>query len=276
MRHPRAMRVYLHFAALLALLLMSAVSQAQEFRVGRVRQEIRTLDDTTPIELGWLRVEDEITIEIVRLSGDLIPYVSLYNWSRERFAIRFEGEFEAPARVYDQLEYEINDEAGDGEYQLIVAHEQESGEATFGDFAVNIEILRDGMPVPIPDQMSVIRMAAAFPSATIVEVGSSQPYRGRVDDEHVYVYFLVELAAQEQVDIQLSNVSGGLDSFLALSYADEENYVGRGSDLLTYPSDDNLNDFTGGYFVIVVTRQDFEDGFSSGDFELQVTPHDND
>jgi hypothetical protein len=75
----------------------------------------------------------------------------------------------------------------------------------------------------------------------------------------------------------MTPTSGDLIPLVGISPAEEQQFA-RLQPLLEdgrtfiYPSDDQLASFEGGYYVIAASRQDVDDGTTSGDFELQIIP----
>lgn len=214
-----------------------------------------------------LRVGDVVNVEVRRLSGDLIPYLALYNTTARRFAIRIDANVDNP--TYLTYSYTIEPEARDGDYELIVTSTLET--PTSGDFALTYDIERDGQSIlPSSRDLDALRL----PSTIFMNAGSIR--EGVISDDQWQVDYLVYLDADTPVEVRVTATSGDLQPFLGVSPAEDLDYNilqpgENGAASAQFPADYS-DDAVSGYYLISVSRADFDQGATTGSFQLEIVP----
>jgi hypothetical protein len=247
---------------------------AQDRLMMRVIETLGTEENPISTNLGRLEIGDHVDIEFIRLSGDLIPIIALVNESNgDRIVFRYRDR-DQDGKL-DETSYELNDEAGLGNYKMQIATDPEIDRLTSGDFIIVYTIRRGSQILnkvtrPIPESYDAPIILINAPSTDEVLT-----LYGDINDETFRVDFLIELNNNQPMQFIVTRDSGDLIPLIGFTPTEDEDFVteeaANNEVSMTYPLA-NAPHSDSGTFIIAITRQNVDEGTTTGIFKLEISP----
>lgn len=201
---------------------------------------------------------DTINIRMTAINGDLDCFLLLVDASGTTVATDDNSGGGTDAEIVTAL-------ASTGDYFIIATRRGQESGLTTGDFMLTLT--SDAAPRAVPTT------APALPPdyVGLPQLSYGETIEGEIDDVG-FVDLYVFLGRQgDNVEISMNTISGGLDTFLVL--LDDERIPLTEHDDISDVIKDSIIEFElpyDGYYAIVATRFDQENGLTTGDYELRL------
>jgi hypothetical protein len=138
-----------------------------------------------------------------------------------------------------------------------------------GMYAINVYVYEAGTFEVSLESDSVSNDGSSNLESGPAEGISGENFTGTIDDDNPYVKYILPLEEGQDVTIAASATSGDLDTYLIL--LDSSGEAVAENDDVSQTSTDSVVEYavdTSDDYTLVITRYDFENGKTSGDFEL--------
>lgn len=208
---------------------------------------------------------DEVTIAMSRVGGDLDSYVYLLDASGVTIAENDNGgDNNADALLTAQL-------PADGNYIILATRAGQASGTTAGNFILSLA--SDDVPI----QSTVIEAAPIAPVgvppnlANLPQLRFGQTQTGEINDGVFLQPYVFEAEAEDEIVLDMVG-TGDLDPLLLLLNANQEP-LAENDDIQPDSNRNSQIQFTipeSGFYVAVATRFDQENGISSGGYELTL------
>lgn len=211
------------------------------------------------------RANDPITVSMARAGGDLDSYIYLLDSGGVTLAEDDNGGgTNGDARLSVNL-------PADGDYLILATRQGQSSGSTAGNFLLTLA--SDAEPVTIPTATTVDKPANL---AALPEINVGQTLSGTISNSVFIVPYVFWAEADQELLIRMDSTSD-LDPFLILLQANQEP-IAQNDDIVDGEDQNSQIEFTApesGYYVVVATRFDQENGTTEGSYNLTVRLRDS-
>jgi hypothetical protein len=246
---------WLMLALMLVLMMGSALAQDAPAELTYGTPVEGELGDQQMDEAWTLTVDsaDRITVQVERLSGDLLPQLALRSAGGDVLATAGPDSTGAVARI------DRADLTAAGTYQIIVQRLDGATGVTGGGYRLRVSPL--GTAALNPANQSII-----------ADVTFGEPVRGEISGAHWYHRYRFTALSADMIRVDVRRLTGGLQPQIEILNAGGEQVTyGWGNASMDGATVDRIELPAAGEYTIAVLRNGGIDGGTAGRYEMTVT-----